>query len=379
MRICLFTPSFLPNVGGTERVVDALARGLTERGHFVGVLAEKAKGDTPKLPYPVRRYHRPPRQHRLAELIGLALVKAKTAWQFEIVIAFNAYPNAYVANCWRKLLGYKVIATPRGGDLYPEFHALKKPRVPKLIASGYQQADRIVSISRWLTQRIEQVTSGPLPPIDTAPNGLDLAEHDRWLNQATQHPPTMVEQHQLQARQFALYLATVSSIKDQLFLVHAIATIAEHWRQSGFRCVLAGRDGGAMTQVRQAIRQHQLNDLILTLGSRSGADKYWLLANARFMISTSRREGLPNSIIEAMASGLPVLASNIGPHEQLMEIAPWGRTVELDDIPAWSAALQQMTDNDLTEMRQQALTHRDQFSIRAMIDAYEQACQAAVS
>jgi glycosyltransferase involved in cell wall biosynthesis len=48
-----------------------------------------------------------------------------------------------------------------------------------------------------------------------------------------------------------------------------------------------------------------------------------LLQAADFLVSASRSEGLPNGVLEAIACGLPCALSDIGPHRELLEIAPW--------------------------------------------------------
>ncbi len=62
MRICLYTETALPMVGGQELVVDALARQFLARGHEVVVLTlQQRHGQSdggPLLPYPVVRHRR---------------------------------------------------------------------------------------------------------------------------------------------------------------------------------------------------------------------------------------------------------------------------------------------------------------------------------
>src|SRR5688500_7636687 len=97
MRICLFTPTFLPLVGGAERDADIVARGLVRCGHEVTVLAREVGGEQPDLPYPVVRYRRPPAQHLLTRLLARPLVKLHRRWPFDVVLAFYGYPNGYAA------------------------------------------------------------------------------------------------------------------------------------------------------------------------------------------------------------------------------------------------------------------------------------------
>jgi glycosyltransferase involved in cell wall biosynthesis len=65
----------------------------------------------------------------------------------------------------------------------------------------------------------------------------------------------------------------------------------------------------------------------------------WLRA-ADFLVSASRSEGLPNSALEAMASGLHVLLTDIAPHRELLEVAPLaGELYALGDAAALEAAM----------------------------------------
>ena len=58
-------------------------------------------------------------------------------------------------------------------------------------------------------------------------------------------------------------------------------------------------------------------------------------------MSASRAEGLPNAVLEAMACGLRVVLSDIGPHRELLELAPAaGEAVPVGDERALTAAIE---------------------------------------
>jgi glycosyltransferase involved in cell wall biosynthesis len=65
----------------------------------------------------------------------------------------------------------------------------------------------------------------------------------------------------------------------------------------------------------------------------------WLHA-ADFLVSASHSEGLPNSVLEAMACGLPAILSDIPPHRELLELAPrTGTAFDAADEPSLAAAI----------------------------------------
>ena len=109
VKICIFTPNFYPQVGGAERDVDVLARRLEAKGHEVTVLAGKSKGQMPDFPYRVITYRKPPKQNLWPEVLALPLMRAQRRYEFDVILAFYAYPNGYAAETMQKLVGSLIV------------------------------------------------------------------------------------------------------------------------------------------------------------------------------------------------------------------------------------------------------------------------------
>jgi glycosyltransferase involved in cell wall biosynthesis len=376
MKVLLFTPNFLPSLGGAERIADVLVRRLGARGHEVRVLCQWSEGQKREidLPYRVHRYRRPPKLNWWPELLTRPLRRVHRAWPFDVVLAFYAYPTGYAATHLKDKLGYKVVITPRGGDLYPSYHGLNKLRVRKTIAQGYRDADRIVSISGWLTGRIVEETGRPLdelPPIDAVPNGLDLDAFDSELAAAESRATPVID------KPFLLQLARLHPVKQQHIAIEAVAKLREAFQEHGMRYAVVG-EGQARAELVKQIKAHGLGDTVQLLGKRTGVEKAWLLRHAQGFVTASREEGLPNVVLEAMAAGLPIIASDIGPHRELIEGQGWGWLFQTGDADDLAAKLQQLITAHPSPLRDAALKLREQYTLDRMIDGYETALQAAV-
>ncbi len=379
MRICVFTPTFLPKTGGTERMADAICRGLLERGHEMSVLAERSRhGAPPTLPYPVFHYRRPPAQHLWPEALALPLWRVHRRRPFDLVLAIGAYPNGYAASRVKRRLGFTLVVNARGADLYPTFHALRKPRVRGAIAAGYRSADRIIAISGWLTGRLHEVSGDGLPPVDLVYNGVDLAAHDRARDGVRDRPPDFADLGGPPAPPFALHLARLHPTKMHELAVEAVAGLRELFERRGLRYLIVGQ-GQARPVLERRVAELGLQDLVGLLGERRGPEKAWLLANASFFVTTAAEEGLPNVVLEAMAAGLPIVASDIGPHRELVEGRGWGLLFRAGDAGDLAARFREMIEADPAPMRRAAHALRPRFALEHSIAGYERSCLAALA
>ncbi len=74
-------------------------------------------------------------------------------------------------------------------------------------------------------------------------------------------------------------------------------------------------------------------------------DAIEIIAGAEVLLSTSRREGSPNVVLEAMAVGLPVVATRVGAAPDFIHDGQTGLLVPPADIPRLAAAITHLVDN----------------------------------
>jgi glycosyltransferase involved in cell wall biosynthesis len=103
-------------------------------------------------------------------------------------------------------------------------------------------------------------------------------------------------------------------------------------------------DGQNRSKLEQLIKELDLESRIVLHGNRPDAVEQ--IKDAGMFVMTSRYEGMPNALIEAMACGLPCVCTDcdFGPAE-LIDNGESGLLVPVDDVQAIAAAMAQIADN----------------------------------
>ena len=142
-----------------------------------------------------------------------------------------------------------------------------------------------------------------------------------------------------------IMVARFSEPKDHQLLLHAVQQINS---QNDYTFSLVG-DGELLEKTGSLCFQLNIDEKVRFLGSRQDVPE--LLAGADVFVLTSNWEGLPRSIIEAMRAGLPVIASDVGGVNELVEEGVTGYLVPRGDVETLRARLETLIDNP--ELRQQ--------------------------
>ncbi|MDQ2949413.1 MAG: glycosyltransferase [Acidobacteriota bacterium] len=156
--------------------------------------------------------------------------------------------------------------------------------------------------------------------------------------------------------------------KNHATLIHAFANGPA--RNPHCKLLLAG-DGDLRKDIELQGRRLGIDSQIRFLGRRS--DVAEILSAADVFVLASLWEGNPLSVMEAMASGLPVIATTVGAVPELVENGVHGWLVPPGDSPALTEAMLRMID---PEKRRRmggaaALRAKEKFDYRLMVQAYE--------
>jgi sugar transferase (PEP-CTERM/EpsH1 system associated) len=173
----------------------------------------------------------------------------------------------------------------------------------------------------------------------------------------------------------------LEAVKDQRGLVFAFlrAIALSPIARQRMRLVIIG-DGPTRTSVVEELEQAGARDLAWLPGERSDIPD--LLRGLDCFVLPSLAEGISNTILEAMATGLPVIATRVGGNAELIEENVTGRLVPSGD-PAALAAAMLAYFGDAIAARQHGTAARrvaeNTFALKGMVSKYEAVYEEALS
>ena len=145
-----------------------------------------------------------------------------------------------------------------------------------------------------------------------------------------------------------LSVGTLHEVKGQAVLIDALASLAD--RGVAFSCRFIG-EGPDRHALAERIAHHRLEDRVSLDGARTSPEIAAAMAEADILVAPSvptgdgRREGIPVVIMEAMASGLPVIASDLSGIPEIVEDGRTGRLTPPRNPEAVSLALLELASN----------------------------------
>jgi len=161
-------------------------------------------------------------------------------------------------------------------------------------------------------------------------------------------------------------------VKDQLTLVRAFirALRMEPEAAALLRLVVVG-DGSLRLQAQHLLKQDGLADLAWFAGARD--DVADILRGLDLFVLPSLSEGISNTVLEAMATALPVIATSVGGNPELIEDGRTGCLVPAGDVERMARAiLIYLKDSDLARRHGAAARKRavERFSLDTMVASY---------
>jgi len=306
--VCMLSASFAPTLGGTERQCQLLSRWLAGAGVPVAVLTPSGGRGTemPRFPFPV---------HRLGRK-GLGYVLLGACWlaacgrQFTVLHAHQALSPALAAVLAKRLRPRcRVVVKVACSGAWSDFRLAQDRPLYRRRMALLREVDRFVVLNRESAAELQAAGLGQVPA-SLVPNGVD-----------TQHfaPVGTAERAALRGslgfptdEAVALFVGRLERRKGLDILFTAWAHLM---RRSGAPRLLIAGPGETGPWIREA-RAHGVEGAVTFLGGRTDVAELYRAAD--FLVFPSRAEGCPNVVLEAMASALPVVGTDVAGNREVV-------------------------------------------------------------
>lgn len=271
--------------------------------------------------------------HRLmAPTIGRALRDLNTSGpQVDLVNTHWLYPDAVAAQVALERFRTPHVATGLGSDVNQLFD---DNRLKRIVCTSLRRCDAVTVVAASMKDRVQADCPGL--EVEVVLNGVD---HRRFCAVPQSEAREQLD-FSFDARPLVLWIGRLSAEKNPVLLLRAARRLAAQGRSVRFVFIGAGP---LASDLRDYVSEHGLSGSVDLLRERpSGEIPSWLNA-ADLLALTSDCEGCPNVVLEALACGTRVVATDVGSIPDVINDAN-GRRVPVGDPDAMGRAIAETLD-----------------------------------
>lgn len=343
-RLALFMPSLAG--GGAERVMLTLAAEFVKRGLTVDLVLTRAQGAyVNNIPPGVRvvdlnvpriiaslpglvRYIR--RERPSVILSALKVTNCIAVWAREL-----ASVKTRLVLCEHSTLSEATSHTDRRRERF----------LPCLMRWSYPRADTLIAVSKGVADDLANTIKYDRNKITVIYNPVVTPEIFSKAREPLNHPWFMPEEPPV-----VLGVGRLMAAKDFSMLIRAFARLR---RSRRVRLIILG-EGEERSRLEALVEELDLKEDVALPGFVDNPYNY--MANASLFVLSSRWEGLPTVLIEAMACGTSVIATDCpsGPQE-ILESGKWGKLVPMGADTELAEAMDEILNNPSPDPNKRAM------------------------
>jgi glycosyltransferase involved in cell wall biosynthesis len=291
---------------------------------------------------------------------------------YDLVHAFFGFPTGWL--CYKTAKRVPYVISLRGSDVPGANARLKfeyKVLGPLVFKPIWKRASALVACSEGLKQRALEFL--PSAQIQVIPNGVDLdlfhpAQTAEEAIAPPSQPASSISRFKLEASTLRLLtVGRLSATKRLPLLIETVSLL----RSRGCNVHLTVAGGGALeSPLRQSLSGQDLRKAVTLMGRCEAAEMPQLYRQHDVYVSATMQEGMSNAMLEAMASGLPIVTTRCEGVEEL--IGDNGEVVENAEPSDLARAIEGLAADPGRRRAMSAAARRraEQFSWAAVADRY---------
>lgn len=250
----------------------------------------------------------------------------------DLIHAHYLYPTGLAAIHAGARLGIPVIVTAHGSDVHT--NPGRSRGIARLTRSCIESADQVVAVSRDLARRIERL-GAPRSTVRVVRNGVDVED----LVAQGRRSGLRAEMNIPDEAVVVGFVGRFVEAKGIFDLVSALATLAEDGVPVRALFVGSGPDGA---RLEEAVRSRGLSGAVHIPGSLPHGRIGEAYGAMDVFCLPSHKEGIPVSMLEALALGIPAVVSSVGGIPEVVRDGVEGVLVSAGDVVRLADALVQL-------------------------------------
>jgi len=298
MKISIFVQFFPPKrFGGFETATYNIARYLSMVGHDVHVITTLDEG-LPKKDmikgFYVYRIFRSNIRFFGTLLFWLKIFYHLKKIKSDIIHIQTIGIETPTFFLFKKLLRKPCVIWGRGSDVYVPW--MFREQISKFVLKN---ADAVIALTEDMKKKMKKIYDRDISVI---PNGIDLSKveclskEDVRLNLGVKNDKKII-----------LFVGALHPVKGLTYLVEAMKIIRDKNKQ----LILVG-DGKERDHLKDLVKKYGLEKCVIFIGKVPNDKVFKYMMASDVFVLPSLSEGFPNVVLEAMASGLPIVATNVG-------------------------------------------------------------------
>ncbi|MCW3121328.1 MAG: glycosyltransferase family 4 protein [Flavipsychrobacter sp.] len=257
--------------------------------------------------------------------------------------------NGYIGAKIKDVLQMKLAAIARGDDVHawPE----DNPSLVDNLRYVFDRADLLLANSGNLAIDTQHwMEAGKKRDVAVAYNGID---HNRFHPVGSKEEQlSLAKKHNLPpGKQYMICIGTPVALKGWVELLEAIKLCGEALNNWVLLMVAPPRNNKDAIDLQKAASDIGVSDKTLYMGAVPPSDLIEILRSVDVFVLPSYNEGMSNALLEAMASGLPCIVTEVGGHNEVIVNGHSGMLVPPRNVPALTTAILAVTGDE--QLRQE--------------------------